>query len=373
MGRLEQILDMLPAELRSDEASRRVLEGLLAGPARLDRYLDLRRRALPDALSPDEAPERVLDPLMARVGMNIPATVAATAAEKRRLVGQAMRLWKVKGTGRGLRTICTALTGAPSLVWDWFALRTVSGSARAMVTLPAPSTAPAPFYAPPEHVTDVWYQDPVGVVNAALLGGLLEVSRGLGERINLREALLIDDLLVRATMWTEAAAGSYSYDAAARTLTAAAGGHYLAAAAGAAAWADYHALWRLAYVGGAELEVYQQADGSDEGYRLVITPTLVVLRRRRGAVDATLASAAITTAEGYAYDWSIEVSTGASSTTLRVALEGVTLITYTDATADRFGAGAVGWLAAGGADSATLHGALVRPQLAPTTRIGPNP
>lgn len=376
----DRLIGFLPPFLAVEAESRDALVGLLEPVAQVATLLERQREHLPDLLDPDQVPDDQVRYLAAIVGVGpdtLPAADRLDTDQLRRLIAGAVYLWKRKGTSESWRLVVATFTGSRCLILGWFYYRTLEGTGAMVHTIPAPSSTVSSGYDYPEHVSDVWFMDPDNGADLGALTRWLDVVRGNGERINARMALLVDDLAVGASLWTAVGAGSASYDATNRELSATNGLEYVASVTGASDWSSYNALLRLACAGAAARAwVYADA-GLANGYRFTIDVTsgTVGLHRVIASVPTLLVIytfPTVTPTARFPYRWSFEAMTGMSSTTVRCYFEGLLLIDYTDSAGARRTAGAVGW-GAGGASVATLSTALVRATVTPSSRVGPNP
>lgn len=377
----EGLIGFLPPALALEDESRDALVGLLEPVAQVCTLLERQREHLPDLLDPDEVPDDQVAYLAAIVGVGpdtLPAADRLDTDQLRRLLAGAVYLWKRKGTSDSWRLVVATFTGSRALILGWFYYRTIEGSPAMVHTIPAGSTAPGgSLYDYPEHVTDVWFMDPDGGADLDALSRWLDVVRPSSERINARQALLVDDLAAAASLWTAVGSGSFAYDEDARELTAGPSLDYVAAVDGASAWASYHAMLRLALTG-ATTRAWLYADAAlANGYRLTIdlVAGTVSLHRVVASVATLLVTYTFPTVvptAGTAYRWSFEAVTGVTLVTVRCYFEGLLLIDYDDTDAARRTAGACGW-GAGAASTATLSTALVRGITPIRDRIGPQP
>lgn len=377
---VQELIALLPEALRSDDESLRVLECLLGSPALVETYMDLRLERLGELLDPAKCPDETVRYLAQNVGLgrDLPATNLLTTAQVRSLITVAVYLWKLKGCSASWRAIVTALTGSRTLLLDWFYLRTVTGTAREVHVIPAPGSAPSGHYAPPEFVTDLWYQDPLALADPAVVGRLLDVMRGANERINLYPALLVDDLQAGAALWTPRGPGMRGYDPLIPELRAAGNAGFAIALDGIAeTWASYHAFMRLRGRGVWAVTVYLEETPPEHGYVVRVDQGLgtVTLIRRVAGVDVVLTVVPSgPLSPTYPYHWTFEAWTDALSTTIRVILEGATLLTWFDFAPTRRVRGSIRWYSAPGpSNRLALQTALVWAKGVSPVRVGPNP
>lgn len=386
--RLAEILGFLPEGLSVDSWSQRVLEGIFEPFAKVDRYLALRRERLVDLADPDAIPLDLARFLAQDVGLgpDLSAVPSLTPSDLRKLTASAVRIWKTKGTTPSVRTTIAALTGSRSLLLGWFELRWTTDRARAVTVLPGIGFGNAP-YANPERVTDAWYMDPdpTGSVDVDALVRFLEVVRLTGERVNLRPALLLDDLLQGEGFWTRfGSGGSHGY----REL--AAGGYELHVAGDdgffadldgeSAAWTEYLATYWFdtgGTVPSVSAWVFLTVEGDlDNGYRVdldVHAGELRIYRVHAGASTLLTSIAGLGLAAGYPYALGLNPADGTLATTLQVYLEGNLVASVVDSNANRKRAGGVAWSGEGASSEAALRHALIYAPGVSNTRIGPNP
>lgn len=385
--RLAELIEFLPAFMRAGEGHE-ALERMLEPWAKSDRLLALKREGLVDLVDETAIREDLVRFLAANVGWDraFSASAALSTADLRKLIPVAVHLWKRVGTRSSLRTAVAAMAGSRALVLDWFHLRWVTGTARAVHVIPGPSAAGFPPYSYPEHVTDLWFMDPLDVVRDAPLERVLDVVRGSGERLNLRRALLLDDLLNGEGFWTRTGAGtSHTY---AEVTDAGVAGHELQVSDGDGYYADldgasdafagYRASFRMPVTGVAEIDaLVESGEGTtDDCYRLEIDQAggqVEIIRRDAGS-PTSLGTAAVVLMAGYGYDYSFDLIPGGSSTTVRIWREGVLELEVIDTHANRKTAGGLAWRAATGSSNVvSLRSALVFEEGVAMTRVGPNP
>lgn len=382
--RLAEYLGFLPDGLVLDDWSLRVLTGIFEPIAKVDRYLALRRERLVDLIDPATVDSELVPHLAHDVGLgsDLSAVSALSNASLQKLTGSAVAIWKTKGTQPSVRTVVAAMLGSRAVILSWFDLRWTTGRSRAVTILPAPGYTGAP-YTNPDHVSDVWYMDPIGTVAVTELLRFLDVVRLQGERLNVRRALLLDDLLQGEGFWTRTGTGgSHVYQ------ELAAGGHelqvessdgfYADLGGDSEAWSEYRAtFWlRQGGTGGAEVFVFVVDEGDlDNCYRVDLDVDANELRAYRvhGGSVSLLATVAVTLQTAYAYALGIEVADGTSATTLHVYLEGVLQASVSDSNANRKRAGGVAWGGDGSGAEVGLQHALIFPPGVTNNRVGPNP
>lgn len=378
---VQRLIELLPLGLYNDDPeTRRILAAMLEPVAKVDDYFTARTAKLGQLLDPAAVPDEQVPYLAAIVGigLDLPAANAATVAELRKLIPVAVRLWKLKGTRPSWRALPAALAGSRSLILDWFALRTISGSPARVAVIPGPGGTGYP-YTNPEYVTDLWIMDPSGSgVNLELLARFLDVVRGNGERINLYRAFLVDDLGAGAGMWADAAtgSGSWSYNSTTWELTARDGKGFRLdddLSTVALGWTSYHATWRLAVTGTVRLR--WRSNGTTS-YRIVINAPAGTVQLQRVVAGVPTVLSTFTGAPlvaGFPYLWATEAWEGSGSTRLVVYREGAKLIDIPDNFGGRPSSGGLRWDTVGPGSVATLSTALVWPDGIAPTRVGPTP
>lgn len=371
----ERLIELLPYALTEDEDSRYALEGMLGPVGLVDDYLDARTRKLSNLLDPSTCPDTVVAHLAAivGVGLDLGAANAASTAELRKLIPVAVSLWKVKGTRWSWRSICAALAGSRALILDWFYLRTVTGNPARVHVLPGPGGAVGSSYDYPEHVTDLWIHDPDGNAPIALLARFLDVLRGVGERINLRAANMVDDLGAGAAKWTGSGAGSSSYDAATWELSTL-GIYELEADLDGLedTWSDYRATFRLRVTAAGVLRFYYESAALHYHVAIDQVANTVELFRVIGGVPTSVGVASTSIVGAFDYMWSVEVWE-AAGTVIKVIKDGLVLIQITDNTVGRPAQGPVRFGGTAGPSNYTLSAFLLWERGITTTRVGPNP
>lgn len=334
MGRADELMELLPAALRQEDEALKALTGLLDPFARVEAYFDLRRRKLAYLLDPSKVPDDQVKHLAALVGvgLDLPAANLATTAELRKLTAVAVALWKRKGTSSSWRSVVAALVGKRVLILDWFYLRLVFGTSGELHTIPAPGSTASGNYDYPEFVSDLWYMDPEGTANTALLLAFLDLCRASNERINVYLGLFVDDALAGWGSWDLSGPGTSSDSTTVGALTlsddrlavATVGGDELA-------WAGYHAHLRLAGSGSPEIRVgHQDAENS---YVLVLDEagSEVRLYREEAAVRTLLGTAAAALVADAPYRWSLDFIVSGAGTRVRALVEASPLLDVLDA------------------------------------------
>ena len=383
--RLDQLASMLPESMRYNDEAERALRGLLKPIARIDNYLSLKREQLLGLHQAELVPDELVRHLAATVGfgLDLSATSVLATATLRSLTPGAVALWKVSGTQPAIRRVLAAVLGSRGWILSWFQLRTVTGTAGEIHVIPSPGSGSGAYFQP-EWTTDVWYMDPDASAPPDIteLVAVLGVIRASCERLNLRRALLLDDLEGGEAFWARQSAGTYVYEDAAEDEGRQ---HVLSDGAGfypdfgglSAAWTSYRWTVLLRTAGEAHLYVLAAAEG-DEGnaYRVEIDEAAAELRIVR--IDAGVASPPITVplaiSPTHSYRWSVEVSVAPAATTLRVYLEGALMTSIADLSPGRYSAGSVQFGADIGVGNAVaVRGALLWAEGVVTTRVGLDP
>lgn len=390
----DELLALVPAALRGQPGG---LEeafwiGVLKGMGRVDAYFDTKANQLRrGAYDPDTAPSAVIPYLAASVGLSpdLPAVASLTPAELRRLAVVAVALWKRKGTDDSWRDILLRIGPARALILDWFALRTIEGSALAYVLLPDVG-ADGGSYSHPETVTDVWCEDRRHALDLGKIGRLLDLVRPANERINLYSALFVEDCRQGLAQWGTSVPLAAQYDAdrlALRADTVAGSGERtgLIALPGEApdlaGAVGYHLRARLAVIGSSGSLWVALGGGSDldDGYEVRVAPgapgDVRVYRWTAGTpvLVADSGSGFGALVEGYRYRWAVDVWRGATATEIQVRCESVLAVTATDSSGDRRFTGRWGFSSGTVDDDRALLDSLLVWRAGETpTRIGPS-
>jgi len=376
VSRAEELAALMPEGLRADPAAADFLVRFWTGWAELfEPFLDLKRERLKRLLDPDLAPDDTVSHLAAIVGMgpDLDAAYDESPAALRKLIRRAFALWKSKGTRPSWRSVVAALTGRRALILDWFYYRTIEGTSGIVHTIPVPGGAGAPWYSVPDYVSDLWLMDPLGVVDVPQLARWLDVVRPAGERINVRTALWVDDLIDPEVIYDAGGAGTVTHDADAYTITLTdtrklsvdAGGDELT-------WADYHVGIRMAVTGLCTIDAYRQGD--TDTYRVSINETAQTVKLYRMDPAATLlATVAVFIGPGIPYRWSVDLYPVTGGVEIQIHRESTLLITHTDTTGSQKTAGGIafGGLSAGAV--AVMSQGLAWQHGVATTRVGPTP
>lgn len=386
--RLAEILGFLPESLQVDAWSRLVLEGIFEPIAKVDRYLALRRERLADLEDPDALPSELVPYLAQEVGLgrDLSAVPSLSNEDLAKLTPSAVAIWKTKGTQPAIRSTVAALMGSRAIVLSWFELRWLTARSRAVTVLPAPSYT-GPPYTNPEHVTDVWYMDPVlaGSLDTDALVRFLDVVRTNGERLNVRRALLLDDLLQGEGFWTRTGSGgSHTYQELAgggwELQVEGTDGYYAELGGESEAWTEYLATFWFREAGttpGASVWVFLTTEGdTDNGYRVdldVDAGEVRVYRVHAGTPSLLTTVSGLGLVAGYAYALGVNPADGTSSTTVKVYLEGNLVASVVDSNANRKRAGGVAFAGDGAGAEVGLQHALIYAPGVTNLRVGPNP
>lgn len=220
-----EYLGRLDRALTRDPDARDFLFRFFRGPARLELYRRLRRAKLPHLLDADLVPDRALPALAKAVGWGLTLRYVSDLTEEqlRRLVSVALPLWVIKGTEDSWRALIGQVAGTAILLQDWFDRRAITGTHGGVRLVPGLSgtTPGAGIYSFPEHVTDIWIEDPTDALDLDLLAGLLDRLRATSERINLIRARWADDGTKGPGFYQDFGSGfgSVTYDEATAVIT----------------------------------------------------------------------------------------------------------------------------------------------------------
>lgn len=289
MGRVEEIIEMMPRSIAQEPAAQRFLHGIFAGTAQIEAYHNLKIAGLKDLDDPSVIPDELVRHLAALVGIGdeYPPANNLSVEQRRALIPVAVALWKKKGTRTSWRDVALFLEGARSLILDWFELRIIAGSSFELLLIPSPGTAPGGAYDFPEYVTDMWVMDTNGSgldfdLLAQWLGEMLPSS----ERINLYEAMFIEDLRVGTSQWTIEDLAAVPPDGMRLDLSGTMGdgsaGGILSTAGNTIMMSDeipfapsstagQHVFAKLAIQGEGEVILFSGDDLGDDSYTAVIT------------------------------------------------------------------------------------------------------
>lgn len=194
------MIALLPESLSTDPAGLDFLTRFLAGFGAVDDLQRARIAALltirDPAVQTDIAIVREIA-AMAGWSPDFAATVGWSDEDWRRMAALGAAVWATKGTPGSWRQALRAMTaGRGAMILDWWHRRaTVGGDAWGGIALMCGvgvDDETADTYSPQESVSDVWIADPEPALDFAKIGRVLDVCRPMGERINLRRALVAD-------------------------------------------------------------------------------------------------------------------------------------------------------------------------------------
>lgn len=399
MSRVDELIALLPRSLTQEEGADAFLRGILDPIARIEAFHNVKASISEQLIDPSLVPDELVQYLSSIVGLgsDLPAANSLTLEQKRSLIPEIVGLWKRKGTRASWRDIILFLTGARSLILDWFHHRIITGSSLEMHLLPVPSTAPGGAYDYPEFVTDVWVMDVTGSgIDTDLLTRWLSLFTAANERINLFPAAFIEDLRLGSVLWTIEDATVIPPDGYRDDLTSLLDGSTkgLVSTEGntfivdssipiAAAPNDGQHIFFLAAINGeAEIVTFSGDDLGDDSYTIVITNdngsgnAEVELFKYVAGTPTSLVIWTVpqVLVDYFPYRWSIDLDRlGAGATEVKVQWEGLVLGSHIDSTSPhtdgRFG------FRGGPAvtDQIIIQTVLIWRPVPPRIRIGLNP
>ena len=399
--RVDELKGLLPQSIGAEPAAQRFLRGVLEPVAWIEALQNVQAQRLPNLLDPEQVPDELVPYLAALVGLgtDLPAVYTLSTDQLRRLIPVAIALWKRKGTRGSWREVILFLEGARSLIFDWFELRTTDGSALEEVLIPSPSTAPGGAYDYPEYVSDVWVMDTTGAgLDFDLLARWLAVVLPSNERINLYEAIFVEDLRVGTVLWDIEDLGALPPDGLRLDLAAemadGSSGGLQSTAGNTFMWsslipatpdpdAGQHTFWLLAVAGQAELLFFSSGPLGNNAYALLITNDAggglaeAEVFRYTAGVPASLGAPFVlpqALTELWPYRWRVQLTRlNPTDTEIRVYWEAVELGSVIDAGSARTD-GRAGFRAGPGAtDRAIVQTVLIWRPPAERVRVGLDP
>ncbi len=378
--RRDTMLDLLIAGVREEPGAEKFLHAVTEPAARVEEYLALRRGKLSDLLDPSLVPDEQVVHLAHLVGWGpeYPPGATLDTESRRRIASSAVRMWRDKGTQPTLRAAIVAMTGRRTIFEDWFQRRILGGTSWGEFTAePEPGSAISAYpYSNAGSVTDLWLMDPSDELDLDKVARVVRPFLPSGERVNMRRALHLDDLLHDTEAWTVGSSGNGGYAPAAKYILSQNGREYIADGWGTqGTWSGTHVRARAAINGRFELYTYLQADNLDDGYLIRVRPAsaTVELHRRVATVDTLLDSVSGVRLQqnGTPYDFRISAWNTTTSTDLTVWVSGIRVLQHSDTHASRHTAGGMGWRAFPVPTAFTrLYGAITIEHSTPVTRIG---
>jgi len=342
-------------------------------------------RALRFLLDPELVPARALPALLGSLGWSParPYVSSLTEAQARRLAAVALPLWRRRGTRSALVDLAGVIAGRYTLTREWFDLRAHTGTWGGPFLVPGLGTATpgAGPYSYPEHVTDLWIEDPTSSADLELLAGFLGSFRPANERLNLYRARFVDTGRRGPGRYgADFAPAAYAWDEEAGILTST-GRIFVARAwtgdGSESSWTDQVVDVRARSRAGAVWGVALHYTDPDNGYwaRISQATGQVQIQRFVGGVGTNLGAGTIAHGAEAWIRWRFTVEKlGSGDLLFRAYFEGVLVVEATDTppTATLRAGGAVAWggISGGGVD---VSGLLVFPVLPDRVRSGPTP
>lgn len=272
-----------------------------------------------------------------------PITDRLSDADLRRLISVSVALWKIRGLEGAYSSAILALVLTRVRIWNWDDLNWILD----VTVLGEDHQGRDPFLlsSVAEYQSDIRIVDGALELDRTLILNMLKLFRVSGETLNVYWIDFLDQFLVDGddSQW----AGSVDPVPVADRLlaltddTGAEDAHVIVD--DSLTWTRYVAYWRLKGGGDASGErfgamFYWQDD--DNYYRLDFDPVddTIYLVERKATAEATLASFDLTTVglqvhEGVFYGVRIHVETVPGGTRIRVYLDAVERIDFTDGTA----------------------------------------
>ena len=350
---------LLHTGLIDDPAARAFVEAVFRGQARIELYDALRRTMLPELLDPERTPAKAVPALLGATGWRAtdPFVSALTERQQRRLAGAAIPLWRYRATRQSWADLVGVVAGRRILVREWFDLRSHTGSGPVFPLLPPLGSTAEPPFAPPEHTSMIWIEDPgspIPTVEIGTVAGLLQRFRPLREHVLLYRARFVDN--GTRGPWSAPDGGDFVWDRESAILTSR-GRRFVAVAAGAQAdWSNTVAELRIRAAGA--FAVALNAVDADNGYIVTLDPTgSTTVYRRVAGVNTSLGSVAFAWGANAWIPWRFEALTESAGVRLRVLFGSYTVIEVVDATS-AYPAGTVAWASSGSHD-VDLQGALL--------------
>lgn len=196
---VDQMIALLPESLNADPAGRDFLRRFLAGWVQVVALHDARIDALITIRDPSVQTDiRIVREIAAMGGWSpdLAATSGWSDEDWRRMAAVGAGIWAGKGTLPSWRQALRAMAaGRRAMVLDWFYRRATIGSwgGLAIMSDVGVDDEAGDAYSPQERVSDVWLADPLDELDRARIARVLDVCRPMGERINIRRALVVDN------------------------------------------------------------------------------------------------------------------------------------------------------------------------------------
>ena len=380
-ARRDELIDLLPRALSSDDEGRRSAEAVCEPVAVVDLVLDQVIQRFGELIDPERCPDEAVALLAELVGLGprLAPVRASTIAQLRALIPSAIRAWRMSGTTTSWRAFVRAVGSARSLFVSWHdVLIDVSTMTPELWVLPGPGLAPGGGGDPndyPDYTLDVWVMDPAGTADLELIGQWLNVLRFWGGRINVIRALFVEDLLNGRTLWRDIG-GISTWDQDDLALVLEAGASLAADLDSAAlAWTGYRVLVRVEHADAFRLLVH--ADGYAvplSAYAVTVDPgaeTVVISRTNAGSLPGTTLATASGVGLGAAAtgDWRIDVIPLASGCEVAVYLDGDEVIRYADTSGSAVTAGTFG-VQNHGTERLKIRGALIAEPYPDLVQVG---
>lgn len=322
----------------------------LTGPQAIWEQMQALMFSVLDIWDVTRCPDRLLKYLKNMVGWTDELAFKAvtdqlTDAELRKLVSNAVALWKLRGKEESYEAFLSVIIDARIRTWNWFDLRwildeTIFGEDHQ-------GRDPWLLSTVEENHSDIRIVDD-GTLNRPLLLAMLALFRPGGERLNVYWITFLDQFLTANddTQWESATDPLTIADRMLQLTDNTQPERAHVIVDGFTLWTNYVAYWRLRGSGDGYGAVFLYSD-DDNTYRFEFfndAGTLVLrLEKVIGGVASELARYdAVTFYDDVFYGLRVQVyDNGAGDTLIRCYWEGEEVITYTDSTSP-FNVGTIG-------------------------------